>query len=127
MVQSKRTPDDAKKLDKLEGLLKSMGILKTEKAKFELLYSAACRAFPVEPPEMERRPPPPDWSRDQGSELMHLMDQLNEMYPCRRPQKSRKEKVSGGKKVESKKRRKQLRSNAYPGQVDRESRYILSS
>jgi len=126
MVSWKRTPDDTTRLEKLEGLLESMGILKTKKAKFEVLCSAACRAYPVEPPEMERRPPPPDWNRDQGSELMCLMDQLNETYPCRRPQKFQKDKGSGGKKVESKKRRHQLRSSAYPGQVDREPRYILS-
>jgi len=89
MAPKNRTPEDTEKLNKLEWLLESMGILKTEKAKFEVLCSAACRAYPVEPPMVAKWPPPPDWERNRGHELMCLMDELNEKYPHRRQRKSR--------------------------------------
>ena len=124
MVPWKRTPEDTERINKLEGLLESMGVLKTEKAEFEVLCSAACPAHPVEPLEMVRRPPPPDWERDQGYELMCLMSELNEKYPCRKQQNPREEKGSGGKQSESKKRRNR---KVHPRQVDRKSRCVLSS
>ena len=77
MAPGKRSPEDTEKLSKLEGLLESMAILGTEGATFGLLCSAACREYPVEPPELMRRPPPLDWERDRGHELMCLMDELD--------------------------------------------------
>ena len=81
MVPGERTPEDTKKLNKLEGLLESMAILKTEKAKFGVLCSAVCRAYPVEPPLIARQPRPSDWERNVGHELMSLMDDLIKKYP----------------------------------------------
>jgi len=56
MVPAKRTPEDSEKLNKLERLLESMGILQTEKAEFECSAPLLCLAYPVEPLEMMRRP-----------------------------------------------------------------------
>lgn len=56
MVPWKRTPEDTRRLNKLEELLESMGISKAKKAKLGVLCSAACLAYPVELPEMMRRP-----------------------------------------------------------------------
>lgn len=91
MAPKQRTPEDTEKLNKLERLLESMGILKTEKAKFDVLCSAACRAYPVEPPLFANRPPPPDWERNKGHELMSLMDELMERYPRRKKRESQEE------------------------------------
>jgi len=85
MAPGKRTPKDTEKLRKLEGLLESMAILGTEKATFGLLCSAACREYPVEPPELMRRPPPLDCARDRGHELMCLMDELDYHMPIEEP------------------------------------------
>jgi len=41
IVPAKRTPEDSEKLNKLERLLESMGILQTEKVEFEVFCSAA--------------------------------------------------------------------------------------
>jgi len=122
MVPRKRTPEDTEKLHKLERLLESMAILKTEKAKFDVLCSAACLAHPVEPALVAKRPPPPDWERNKGQELMCLMDELMEKYPRRRQRKSGEEKDSGDKTVGSKKRQNQPRSEGHHGQAVHKSR-----
>jgi len=118
IAPNERTPEDSEKLKKLEMRLESIGILKAEKAELDVLCSAAYLEYPIEPPLMAKRPPPPDWKRNKGSELVCLVDELNEKYPApmRKP-----------KQVESKKRRRQTRSKPYPGQVDRKSRCVLSS
>ena len=86
-----RTQTNTDKLKKLEGLLESMGTVKTEKAKLEVLCSAAHRAYPVESPSMAKRPPPPGSERDRGHELLCLMEELAERYP-------RSEQVKSGKR-----------------------------
>ena len=86
-----RTQTNTDKLKKLEGLLESMGIVKTEKAKLEVLCSAAHRAYPVESPSMAKRPPPPGSERDRGHELLCLMEESAERYP-------RSEQVKSGKR-----------------------------
>jgi len=96
MAPKNRTPVDAVKHHRLEQRLESTGILTTKKAKLDVLCSAACRAYPAEPPLVAKRPPPQDQDRDRGYELMCLMDELNEKYSHRRQQKSREEKGSGG-------------------------------
>ena len=86
-----RTHTNTDKLKKLEGLLESMGIVKTEKAKLEVLCSAAYRAYPVEPPSIAKQPLPPGSERDRGHELLCLMEELAERYP-------RNEQVKSGKR-----------------------------
>ena len=99
----KCTPEDTRKLVKLERLLQSMGISKTQEPKFKLLCSTVCQVYHNKPPEMARQQPPPDWRWNRGHELICLMNQLSTKHPLHK-QKSKKrsqEKGSDGKQVMS--------------------------
>jgi len=98
MAPANRTSGDVEKLAKLERLLESIGILKTPKANFELLCSAAYEAYPFEPPEIAEREPPSDWERNRGYEIVSFIREFRKCppYEQKSEKRSREERDSGG-------------------------------
>ena len=66
------------KFDEFEELLASTGISYTPIPKLEKLCSATYRKYPVEPPEMRRRPRPDDWERRVGHGIFPLLREVRE-------------------------------------------------
>jgi len=97
MAPANRTFEDTVKLVKLERLLESMGISKTPKAKFGLFCSAEYEGYPVEPPEMAEREPPPDWERDRGYEIVSFIREFRKCphYGQKSKKRSQEERGSG--------------------------------
>lgn len=123
-----RTPEDAGRLAELERLLESMDILMTPKPKLELLCSAACRGYPVEPPEMAEQSPP-DSGQNSGRDLALLVQELKER--CLRlgqkaDKRSQEERGSdNGKRPPARKQRGKSRAELTPKGVDH-PRFVLS-
>lgn len=81
MAPANRTSEDTEKLAKLEQLLESTGISNTPKAKFELLCSAAYKAYPFEPSEIAEREPPPEWKRLRAGRIVSFIREFRKLPP----------------------------------------------
>ena len=84
-----RTPEDTEKLVELERPLESMGISMTPKAKFELLCSASYRGYPVEPPGVAERKPPPDRRPSGTEELISVFQEVKKNLRNKRKSEER--------------------------------------
>ncbi|KAF9647128.1 hypothetical protein BDM02DRAFT_3188214 [Thelephora ganbajun] len=100
MAEEDRTPEDNEKLKILEELLVSMGISVGPNPKLGLVCSAACLNYPVEPPEMEMRSPPPGLEMRSGDGVDILRKEINErqsrLKQAEREERKKKERTKCG-------------------------------